>query len=156
MLHLQGPWKRKNLAEYGIVTQCMAPQRVNDQYLTNVLLKINAKVSYCDECSLTALPLFPFLAFLLLVAYYLLGYKALVLLYCQTCLIFFLMLQLGGLNSILAVEHSPSIPIVSKAPTIILGMDVSHGSPGQSDIPSIAAVILILHFSVLSLYLSYY
>ena len=75
--------------------------------------------------------------------------------YCiaKTYLISFLMLQLGGLNSILAVEHSPSIPIVSKAPTIILGMDVSHGSPGQSDIPSIAAVILVLHFSVLSLYL---
>lgn len=35
---------------------------------------------------------------------------------------------------------NPSIPIVSKVPTIILGMDVSHGSPGQSDIPSIAAV----------------
>lgn len=50
-------------------------------------------------------------------------------------------LQLGGLNSLLAVEHSPSIPIVSKVPTIILGMDVSHGSPGHSDIPSIAAVI---------------
>jgi eukaryotic translation initiation factor 2C len=49
------------------------------------------------------------------------------------------MLQLGGLNSLLAVEHSPSIPIFSKAPTIILGMDVSHGSPA-SDIPSIAAV----------------
>jgi hypothetical protein len=30
---------------------------------------------------------------------------------------------------------------VSKVPTLILGMDVSHGSPGQSDIPSIAAVI---------------
>lgn len=135
----------------------MAPQRVNDQYLTNVLLKINAKVSYCDECSLTALPLFPFLAFLL-VANYLLGYKALLLLYCQNLFNFLFLsyLQLGGLNSILAVEHSPSIPIVSKAPTIILGMDVSHGSPGQSDIPSIAAVILILHFSVLSLYLKKY
>ncbi|KAL6196028.1 hypothetical protein ACLB2K_031645 [Fragaria x ananassa] len=72
---LYGPWKRKNLAEYGIVTQCIAPTRVNDQYLTNVLLKINAK--------------------------------------------------LGGLNSLLAVEFSPSIPVVSKAPTIILGMDVS-------------------------------
>ncbi|KAA8550054.1 hypothetical protein F0562_001738 [Nyssa sinensis] len=88
---LYGPWKRKNLAEHGIVTQCIAPTRVNDQYLTNVLLKINAK--------------------------------------------------LGGLNSMLAVEHSPSIPVVSKAPTIILGMDVSHGSPGQSDMPSIAAVV---------------
>lgn len=41
----------------------------------------------------------------------------------------------------LAVEQSPAIPIVSKVPTIILGMDVSHGSPGQSDVPSIAAVL---------------
>jgi len=40
----EGPWKKKNLAEVGIVTQCIAPTRVNDQYLTNVLLKINAKV----------------------------------------------------------------------------------------------------------------
>lgn len=41
---LTGPWKKKCLAEFGIVTQCVAPTRVNDQYLTNVLLKINAKV----------------------------------------------------------------------------------------------------------------
>jgi eukaryotic translation initiation factor 2C len=45
-----GPWKRKCLAEFGIVTQCVAPTRVNDQYLTNVLLKINAKV--CFLCAL--------------------------------------------------------------------------------------------------------
>ncbi|OIT08622.1 PREDICTED: protein argonaute 4-like [Nicotiana attenuata] len=88
---IYGPWKRKNLAEFGIVTQCIAPTRVNDQYITNVLLKINAK--------------------------------------------------LGGLNSMLTVEHAPAIPMVSKVPTIILGMDVSHGSPGQSDVPSIAAVV---------------
>ena len=44
----------------------------------------------------------------------------------------------------LAIEQTPSIPIVSKVPTIILGMDVSHGSPGQSDVPSIAAVGIIL------------
>lgn len=50
-------------------------------------------------------------------------------------------LQLGGLNSFLAVERSTMIPVVSKSPTLILGMDVSHGSPGQSDIPSIAAVM---------------
>lgn len=50
-------------------------------------------------------------------------------------------LQLGGLNSLLTVEHSPNIPVVSKVPTMILGMDVSHGSPGHSDIPSIAAVM---------------
>jgi hypothetical protein len=42
---LYGPWKKKNLTEFGIVTQCMAPTRQpNDQYLTNLLLKINAKV----------------------------------------------------------------------------------------------------------------
>lgn len=99
---LYGPWKKKNLAEFGIVTQCIAPMRVNDQYLTNVLLKINAK--------------------------------------------------LGGLNSMLAVEQSPSIPMISKAPTLILGMDVSHGSPGQSDIPSIAAVVSSRHWPLISRY----
>ncbi|KAL1348006.1 hypothetical protein HN51_024011 [Arachis hypogaea] len=99
---LYGPWKKKNLADFGIVTQCIAPTRVNDQYLTNVLLKINAK--------------------------------------------------LGGLNSLLGVEHSPSIPIVSKAPTLILGMDVSHGSPGQSDIPSIAAVVSSRQWPLISKY----
>ncbi|XP_022752833.1 protein argonaute 4-like isoform X3 [Durio zibethinus] len=99
---LYGPWKRKNLAEFGIVTQCMAPTRVNDQYLTNVLLKINAK--------------------------------------------------LGGLNSMLAIERTPSIPIVSKVPTMILGMDVSHGSPGQSDVPSIAAVVSSRQWPLISRY----
>ncbi|KAK8498367.1 hypothetical protein V6N12_032919 [Hibiscus sabdariffa] len=99
---LYGPWKRKNLAEFGIVTQCMAPTRVNDQYLTNLLLKINAK--------------------------------------------------LGGLNSMLAIEQTPSIPVVSKVPTIILGMDVSHGSPGQSDIPSIAAVVSSRQWPLISRY----
>uniref|UniRef100_A0A0E0FJZ9 Uncharacterized protein n=1 Tax=Oryza nivara TaxID=4536 RepID=A0A0E0FJZ9_ORYNI len=38
-----GPWKRMCLVKYGIVTQCLAPTKINDQYLTNVLLKINAK-----------------------------------------------------------------------------------------------------------------
>lgn len=99
---LYGPWKRKNLAEFGIVTQCIAPTRVNDQYLTNVLLKINAK--------------------------------------------------LGGLNSMLAIEHSPSIPLVSKVPTIIIGMDVSHGSPGQFDVPSIAAVVSSRQWPLISRY----
>jgi eukaryotic translation initiation factor 2C len=97
-----GPWKRKCLAEFGIVTQCVAPTRVNDQYLTNVLLKINAK--------------------------------------------------LGGMNSLLQIETSPAIPLVSKVPTIILGMDVSHGSPGQSDVPSIAAVVSSREWPLVSKY----
>ncbi|XP_022728690.1 protein argonaute 4-like [Durio zibethinus] len=91
---LYGPWKRKNLGHFGIVTQCMAPTRFNDKYLTNLLLKINAK--------------------------------------------------LGGLNSMLSIEQTLSFPVVSSVPTMILGMGVSHGSPGQSDVPSIAAVGKIL------------
>ncbi|XP_066334364.1 protein argonaute 16-like [Miscanthus floridulus] len=92
---IYGPWKKKNLHEMGIVTQCIAPSnRMNDQYFTNVLLKINAK--------------------------------------------------LGGMNSKLALEHRQMIPVVTQIPTLILGMDVSHGSPGRADIPSIAAVCLVL------------
>lgn len=52
----------------------------------------------------------------------------------------FFFYQLGGMNSVLAVERSLSIPLVNQTPTLILGMDVSHGSPGRADIPSIAAV----------------
>ncbi|CAG7907291.1 unnamed protein product, partial [Brassica rapa] len=100
---IYGPWKKKNLTEYGIVTQCMAPVRQpNDQYLTNCLLKINAK--------------------------------------------------LGGLNSMLSVERTPAFTVISKVPTIILGMDVSHGSPGQSDVPSIAAVVSSRQWPLVSKY----
>ncbi|KAF7104848.1 hypothetical protein CFC21_105713 [Triticum aestivum] len=100
------PWKRKCLAEVGIFTQCLAPPpRVNDQYLINVLLKINAK--------------------------------------------------LDGLNTLLQGELPPApavLPIVGKVPTIILGMDVSHGQPGQSDRPSIAAVVNSREWPLISKY----
>lgn len=98
---IYGPWKRKCLAEFGIVTQCLAPLRVNDPYLLNLLMKINAK--------------------------------------------------LGGLNSLLQVEASSSIPHVSQVPTIILGMDVSHGHPGQ-DRPSVAAVVSSRQWPLISRY----
>ncbi|KAJ0045763.1 hypothetical protein Pint_05698 [Pistacia integerrima] len=88
---IYGPWKRKCLVELGVPTQCIAPIKINDQYITNVLLKINAK--------------------------------------------------LGGMNSSLKMENSTFFPLVPKIPTMILGMDVSHGSPGRSDVPSIAAVV---------------
>ncbi|KAJ6343346.1 hypothetical protein OIU76_005149 [Salix suchowensis] len=88
---IYGPWKKRSLSDFGIVTQCMSPTKINDQYLTNVLLKINSK--------------------------------------------------LGGINSLLAIEHSPHIPLIMDTPTMILGMDVSHGSPGRSDMPSVAAVV---------------
>ncbi|KAJ1264418.1 hypothetical protein BS78_09G261800 [Paspalum vaginatum] len=99
---IYGPWKRKCLAEFGIVTQCLAPTRVNDNYLLNLLMKINAK--------------------------------------------------LGGLNSLLQIEASPAIPHVSEVPTLILGMDVSHGHPGQSDRPSIAAVVSSRQWPYISKY----
>ncbi|KZV40466.1 Argonaute 4-like protein [Dorcoceras hygrometricum] len=99
---IYGPWKRKNLSDFGVPTQCLSPTRINDQYLTNVILKINAK--------------------------------------------------LGGLNSMLAGEQSFTIPLVSKVPTLILGMDVSHGSPGQSDVPSIAAVVSSRQWPLISRY----
>ncbi|KAH7861984.1 hypothetical protein Vadar_033370 [Vaccinium darrowii] len=88
---IYGPWKKKSLTEFGIATQCISPTKINDQYLTNVLLKINSK--------------------------------------------------LGGTNSLLAIEQSSRIPLIKDTPTMILGMDVSHGSPGRSDVPSVAAVV---------------
>lgn len=49
-------------------------------------------------------------------------------------------MQLGGMNSFLLTECERSIPLVSDKPTLIIGIDVSHGSPGQPNMPSIAAV----------------
>jgi len=55
ILYIQGPWKKKNLADFGIVNQCMCPLRVNDNYLGNIMLKINAKVySYGSVLMLTS------------------------------------------------------------------------------------------------------
>lgn len=99
---IYGPWKRKCLTMFGIINQCLAPMRVDDNYLGNVLLKINAK--------------------------------------------------LGGINSLLQLEDSRAVPIVSKTPTIILGTDVSHASPGQSDVPSIAAVVSSREWPLISKY----
>ncbi|XP_037497237.1 protein argonaute 4 isoform X1 [Jatropha curcas] len=94
---LYGPWKKKNLAEFGIVTQCLSPQRVNDQYLTNLLLKINAKLGGLN--SMLAVEHSPNIPVVSKV---------------PTLILFLNSLQLGGLNSMLAIEHSPNIPVVSK------------------------------------------
>ncbi|KAG5566496.1 hypothetical protein RHGRI_002152 [Rhododendron griersonianum] len=59
---------------------------------------------------------------------------------------------LGGLNSLLSVEGSPSMPLISKVHTMIIGMDVSHGSPGQSDVPLIAAVFSSRNWPFISRY----
>ncbi|KAK9077377.1 hypothetical protein SSX86_005714 [Deinandra increscens subsp. villosa] len=88
---LYGPWKKMCLSDHGIPTQCICPLKITDQYLTNVLLKINSK--------------------------------------------------LGGINSLLSIEQSSRMPLIHDTPTMIMGMDVSHGSPGRPDIPSIAAIV---------------
>lgn len=128
---LEGPWKKKNLHEMGIVTQCIAPSnKMNDQYFTNVLLKINAKVHIsfryliCICALFEEAPCYAEHTFL--------------------TILIFPVNQLGGMNSKLALEHRQMIPVVTHIPTLILGMDVSHGSPGRADIPSIAAVCLVL------------
>ncbi|KAF6151473.1 hypothetical protein GIB67_016285, partial [Kingdonia uniflora] len=69
------------------------PIRVNDQYMTNILLKING--------------------------------------------------NLGGLNSVLTSEHGLNILVICKALAKMFGMNVSHGSPGQADAPSISVVIYL-------------
>lgn len=99
---IYGPWKKKCLCDMGIATQCISPGKINDQYLTNVLLKINSK--------------------------------------------------LGGINSLLEIEKPSILPLLKDTPTLILGMDVSHGSPGRSDVPSIAAVVGSLHWPLISRY----
>ncbi|CAA0816047.1 Protein argonaute 6 [Striga hermonthica] len=96
------PWKKKCLTSLGIPNQCVSPSKINDQYLTNVLLKINTK--------------------------------------------------LGGTNSLLAIEQVHGIPLIMDKPTMILGMGVSHGSPGRSDIPSIAAVVGSRNWPLISRY----
>ncbi|KAF3639557.1 hypothetical protein FXO38_22586 [Capsicum annuum] len=76
------PWKKRNLVGLGIVTQCIAPTKIIDQYHQR---------------------------------------------------------SLGGINSLLTMELAPILHQISQVPTIIIGMDISYGSPGRADVPSIAA-----------------
>ncbi|KAL1221220.1 Protein argonaute 6 [Cardamine amara subsp. amara] len=98
---LYGPWKNICLTQKGFNTQCICPTKPNDQYLTNVLLKINSK--------------------------------------------------LGGINSLLAIEEPCNIPLINKTPTLILGMDISHASPGRAE-PSVAAVVGSTRWPLISRY----
>nr|AJA90764.1 Argonaute 4 [Ephedra trifurca] len=97
-----GPWKKKCLSDLGIPTQCIAPSKVNDQYWTNVALKINAKI--------------------------------------------------GGLNIVLQIERMRKLPVISEHPTIIIGMDVSHGMTSHADATSIAAVVSSVEWPKISKY----
>ncbi|KAG8496391.1 hypothetical protein CXB51_007617 [Gossypium anomalum] len=48
--------------------------------------------------------------------------------------------------------QTPSIPVVSKVPTIILGMGALFGFPEQSDVPSIAAMVNSRRWPLISSY----
>ncbi|KAL5975063.1 hypothetical protein ACLOJK_031739 [Asimina triloba] len=49
--------------------------------------------------------------------------------------------KVGGRNTVLADALASRIPLVTDAPTIIFGADVTHPSPGEDSSPSIAAVV---------------
>ena len=84
--------------EYGVVTQCLALKKLDDQYLTNVLLKINAKV--CGA--------FPFIktSFIVFCVFVNCQFE------CILLLSYFFSHQLGGLNSFLEIERNQAIPSV--------------------------------------------
>ncbi|KAF6164015.1 hypothetical protein GIB67_028719 [Kingdonia uniflora] len=50
------------------------------------------------------------------------------------------------------VEHGLNIPMISKAPAVMLGMDVLHGSPGQVDVPFISVMVSSRQWSFISRY----
>ncbi|PIN23080.1 Translation initiation factor 2C (eIF-2C) [Handroanthus impetiginosus] len=49
--------------------------------------------------------------------------------------------KLGGINHTVVSESTRTIPLFSKVPTMIFGIDVSHAAPGRTRAPSIASVI---------------
>ncbi|CAM8949612.1 unnamed protein product [Rhodiola kirilowii] len=49
--------------------------------------------------------------------------------------------KVGGRNTVLVDALSRRIPLVTDAPTIIFGADVTHPAPGEDSSPSIAAVV---------------
>ncbi|PPS05049.1 hypothetical protein GOBAR_AA15613 [Gossypium barbadense] len=52
----------------------------------------------------------------------------------------------------LTLGKTPSIPVVSKVPTIILRMGALFGFPKQSDVPSIAAMVSSRRWPLISSY----
>ncbi|XP_059304049.1 protein argonaute 4B-like [Lycium ferocissimum] len=60
--------------------------------------------------------------------------------------------KVGGLNSMLSAELSQTIPLVSKVPTMILAMGVTHAPSSRSDLPSVAAVVGSRQWPMISCY----
>ncbi|KAL3700728.1 hypothetical protein R1sor_018750 [Riccia sorocarpa] len=61
-------------------------------------------------------------------------------------------LKWGGYNTVLSQEEKKMLPKVSAMPTVIFGLDVSHGSPGDANSPSIAAAVASMHWPFMSQY----
>nr|BAV72135.1 argonaute protein 4B [Marchantia polymorpha] len=61
-------------------------------------------------------------------------------------------LKMGGYNSILVGEETKTLPKISQVPTIIFGLDVSHGSPGDANSPSVAAAVATIEWPKFSKY----
>lgn len=103
------------------MSQCCKPQHVmkmSGQYLENVALKINVKVSS-----------FPCLTTLIM--FFLLS---------TTFTNYVKPYQVGGRNTVLAATLNGRLPYFTDRPTIIFGADVTHHQPGEDSSPSIAAV----------------
>ncbi|KAL3683483.1 hypothetical protein R1sor_001505 [Riccia sorocarpa] len=61
-------------------------------------------------------------------------------------------LKTGGYNTLLSQEDKRLLPKVSAVPTVIFGLDVSHGSPGNASSPSIAAAVASMQWPLMSQY----
>lgn len=68
-------------------------------------------------------------------------YIALVWAYIMDVISIFILVQMGGRNTVLLDAISCRIPLVSDIPTIIFGADVTHPENGEDSSPSIAAVV---------------
>ncbi|GMG98489.1 hypothetical protein Nepgr_000329 [Nepenthes gracilis] len=58
----------------------------------------------------------------------------------------------GGQNTVLEDAIARRIPILSDCPTIIIGADVTHASPGEESVPSIAAVVASMDWPEVTTY----
>ncbi|GAB2263070.1 hypothetical protein Droror1_Dr00004067 [Drosera rotundifolia] len=58
----------------------------------------------------------------------------------------------GGRNTVLLDAIEKNIPMISDRPTIIIGADVTHASPGEDSVPSIAAVVASMDWPEITKY----
>ena len=116
----------------GIISQCMVkPRQINDQYLGNLALKINLKVGV-PVPNVSWMNVWGNTCMVRLV------HKCVH--ECNLTGVAGGAHQMGGFNSPLSSRMTTCLGEEGRS-TIIFGMDVSHGSPGDANVPSIAAVV---------------